>query len=230
MLGLDLAGKTTILYRLKRNKFVNTNPTTGFNCEPVLNKEVIFNLWDIGGKNHLRSSWKYYYENSRVLIFVVDSSDLQRFDEAKKELNRLLKENELEDCPLLVFANKQDLPNSIKTDELTNLLELNKISDRKWHILATNAVSGEGLLQGLDWIGELFDLWPKKNDPEEPKPKINNKLPRVIVNKLKEIICSLEDKDNSSEDKLKIVRRFVLSLEHYNKSFIINTINFSKKK
>ncbi|KAG5221337.1 Arf family protein [Salix suchowensis] len=110
MLGLDAAGKTTILYKLKLNQSVTTIPTVGFNVETVTYKNVKFNVWDVGGQDKIRPLWRHYYTGTQGLVFVVDSQDRERVDEAKQELHRILSDREMKECLLLVFANKQDLP------------------------------------------------------------------------------------------------------------------------
>ncbi|CAG8586876.1 9137_t:CDS:2, partial [Diversispora eburnea] len=110
MLGLDAAGKTTILYKLKLNQSVTTIPTVGFNVETVTYKNVKFNVWDVGGQDKIRPLWRHYYTGTQGLVFVVDSQDRDRIDEARQELHRIISDREMRDCLLLVFANKQDLP------------------------------------------------------------------------------------------------------------------------
>merc|ERR1712031_102698 len=85
MVGLDAAGKTTILYKMKLGEVVNTIPTIGFNVETVEYKNISFNVWDVGGQDKIRLLWRHYYEDSNGIIFVVDSNDVARIDEAKKE-------------------------------------------------------------------------------------------------------------------------------------------------
>jgi ADP-ribosylation factor protein 6 len=109
MLGLDAAGKTTILYKLKLNQSVTTIPTVGFNVETVQYKNVKFNVWDVGGQDKIRPLWRHYYTGTQGLVFVVDSQDRDRIGEAQQELHRILSDREMRDCLLLVFANKQDL-------------------------------------------------------------------------------------------------------------------------
>ena len=144
MLGLDAAGKTTILYKLKIQRDVTTIPTVGFNVESFTFKNIKFNMWDVGGQDKIRPLWRHYYsgtdsrsfarfsshisdstgawdhlENAtdtfrltlgtQALIFVVDSADRNRIDEARTELHRIINDREMKDCFLLVFANKQDL-------------------------------------------------------------------------------------------------------------------------
>ena len=90
MLGLDAAGKTTTLYKLKLNETVNTIPTIGFNVENVTYKNLEFNCWDLGGQTVLRPLWRHYYENCQGLIFVVDSHDRERMEEATEVFQELI--------------------------------------------------------------------------------------------------------------------------------------------
>jgi hypothetical protein len=76
----------------------------------VTYKNVKFNVWDVGGQDKIRPLWRHYYTGTQGLVFVVDSQDRERVDEAKQELHRILSDREMKDCLLLVFANKQDLP------------------------------------------------------------------------------------------------------------------------
>ncbi|KAH7729528.1 ARF-3 protein [Aphelenchoides avenae] len=138
MVGLDAAGKTTILYKLKLGEIVTTIPTIGFNVETVEYKNISFTVWDVG------------------LIFVVDSNDRERIEEAKEELHKMLNEDELRDATLLVFANKQDLPNAMSAAELTDRLGLHNLRSRQWYIQATCATQGHGLYEGLDWLSNLL--------------------------------------------------------------------------
>ena len=118
MVGLDAAGKTTILYKVKMNESVNTIPTVGFNVEEVTYKNVSFSVWDLGGQDKIRSLWQYYYENTSAIIFVVDSNDEDRLELAKEELWKLAREESLKDCIYLVYANKQDLPSAVSVPEV----------------------------------------------------------------------------------------------------------------
>jgi len=162
MVGLDAAGKTTILYKLKLGEVVTTIPTIGFNVETVEYKNIKFTVWDVGGQDKIRPLWRHYYQNTDGIIFVVDSNDKERLandssgpnSSAKEELNHMLSEDELRNAVLLVFANKQDLPHAMSINEMTNLLGLNQIKNRQWYIQATCATSGDGLYEGLDWLAE----------------------------------------------------------------------------
>ncbi|KAJ3358893.1 hypothetical protein AMAG_14075 [Allomyces macrogynus ATCC 38327] len=127
MVGLDAAGKTTILYKLKLGEIVTTIPTIGFN-----------------------------FQNTQGIIFVVDSNDRERINEARDELQRMLNEDELRDAILLVFANKQDLPNAMQAAEITDKLGLQSLRQRDWYIQATCATSGDGLYEGLEWLSSTL--------------------------------------------------------------------------
>merc|ERR1712168_1035867 len=147
MVGLDAAGKTTILYKLKLGEIVTTIPTIGFT------------VWDVGGQDKIRPLWRHYFTNTQALIFVVDSNDRERVEEAKDELMKMLQEDELKDAILLIFANKQDLPNAMKPSEITEKLGLNNLKGRTWYIQAACATQGDGLYEGLDWLSaELSKL------------------------------------------------------------------------
>ncbi|XP_069548307.1 ADP-ribosylation factor 1 isoform X1 [Brachyistius frenatus] len=152
MVGLDAAGKTTILYKLKLGEIVTTIPTIGFNVETVEYKNISFTVWDVGGQDKIRPLWRHYFQNTQGLIFVVDSNDRERCTEAREELLRMLAEDELRDAVLLVFANKQDLPNAMNAAELTDKMSLHSLRNRHWYIQATCATTGDGLYEGLDWL------------------------------------------------------------------------------
>lgn len=156
MVGLDAAGKTTILYKLKLGEIVTTIPTIGFNVETVEYKNISFTVWDVGGQDKIRPLWRHYFQNTQGLIFVVDSNDRERAEEAQEELSKMLQEDELREAALLVFANKQDLPNAMTAAEITDKLKLNTFRGRTWYIQGTCATQGTGLYEGLDWLsGEL---------------------------------------------------------------------------
>merc|ERR1712178_430939 len=103
MVGLDAAGKTTILYKLKLGEVVTTIPTIGFNVETVEYKNISFTVWDVGGQDKIRPLWRHYFQNTQGLIFVVDCNDRERAEDAKDELSRMINEEELKDAVVLVF-------------------------------------------------------------------------------------------------------------------------------
>jgi ADP-ribosylation factor protein 1 len=156
MVGLDAAGKTTILYKLKLGEVVTTIPTIGFNVETVEYKNISFTVWDVGGQDKIRPLWRHYYQNTQGIIFVVDSNDRERAEDAREELHRMLNEPELSDAVLLVFANKQDLPKAMKPADVAERLGLSALRTRVWHIQGCCATTGDGLYEGLDWLVETL--------------------------------------------------------------------------
>ena len=154
MLGLDSAGKTTILYSLKLNEIVRTIPTIGFNLETVNYKNLNLTLWDIGGQEKIRKLWRHYYNNIDILIYVVDSNDMGRIEESRDELHYLVNEDQLRDLKaVLIFCNKMDLPNSANCSEVADKLELKNIK-QKWFIQPSSALKNEGIYDGLLWLSQ----------------------------------------------------------------------------
>ncbi|OUC40973.1 ADP-ribosylation factor family protein [Trichinella nativa] len=124
IVGLDNAGKTTILYHFLMDEVVHTSPTIGSNVEEVVWKNIHFLMWDIGGQDSLRASWNTYYTNTE----------------------------ELRKSAVLIFANKQDIKKSMTSAEISHELNLTSIKDQRWQIQACCALTGEGLQQGLEWM------------------------------------------------------------------------------
>ncbi|XP_011851386.1 PREDICTED: ADP-ribosylation factor 5 [Mandrillus leucophaeus] len=126
--------------------------SAGFNVETVEYKNICFTVWDVGGQDKIRPLWRHYFQNTQGLIFVVDSNDRERVQESADELQKMLQEDELRDAVLLVFANKQDMPNAMPVSELTDKLGLQHLRSRTWYVQATCATQGTGLYDGLDWL------------------------------------------------------------------------------
>ena len=156
MVGLDAAGKTTILYKLKLGEVVTTIPTIGFNVETVEYKNLSFTVWDVGGQDKIRPLWRHYYQGTNGLIYVIDSNDRDRIEDAREELNKMMNEEEMRDAALLVFENKQDLPNAMTAAEITEKLALQNIRNRQWFIQSACATTGDGLYEGLDWLSRTL--------------------------------------------------------------------------
>ncbi|KAI8439505.1 hypothetical protein MSG28_013263, partial [Choristoneura fumiferana] len=123
-LGIDGVGKTTILYKIVTGQTVNTIPTVGFNVEKFTHKKVSLSLWDTGRGGKMAPLMRHYYDGTKGIIFVIDSTDNEHIDEAEYELRRLLQEDEFRNAPFLIYANKQDLPNAKSLDELRELYKL----------------------------------------------------------------------------------------------------------
>lgn len=156
LLGLDNAGKTTLLKHLASEEASSVTPTQGFNIKTVQAKGLRLNVWDIGGQKKIRPYWKNYFENTDVLIYVIDSADVKRHEETGFELAELLEEEKLSGVPVLVFANKQDLLQAAPPQEIADKLQLNKIRDRPWRIQGCSALTGEGVEDGIEWISKTL--------------------------------------------------------------------------
>ncbi|EFI27645.1 ADP-ribosylation factor-like protein 2 [Coprinopsis cinerea okayama7 len=181
-LGLDNAGKTTILKKLNNEDISGISPTLGFNIKTFVHRAYTLNIWDVGGQTTLRPYWRNYFEQTDALVWVVDSSDRMRMHDCKRELHSLLTEDRLAGASLLVFANKQDLPGSMDDSEISNVsllvaagipfsspvtgilvkysmlintqqaLDLPSIKSHHWTIWPCSAVTGQNLVSGLDWV------------------------------------------------------------------------------
>ncbi|KAG0592177.1 hypothetical protein M758_1G191300 [Ceratodon purpureus] len=152
MLGLDAAGKTTILYKLHIGEILSTVPTIGFNVEKVQYKNVEFTVWDVGGQEKLRPLWRHYFNNTDGLIYVVDSCDRERISKAAVEFQQIINDPLMRNSAILVFANKQDMKGALDTSEVCEQLGLFNLRNRRWQIQGTCAPKGEGLYEGLDWL------------------------------------------------------------------------------
>jgi len=184
MVGLDAAGKTTSLYKLKLGEIVTTIPTIGFNVETVDYKNIHFTVWDVSGRGKIRALWRHYFQNTQGVIFVIDSNDRERMEEAKDELWRMMSNDELRDAAYLILANKQDLPNAMSIASITEALGLHAFKG-KWYIQATCATTGDGLYEGLEWLstalakneiatgvkGLFWSAFGWSNQPQLPKPE-----------------------------------------------------------
>ncbi len=148
--------KTTLWYKLKLGDVVTTIPTIGFNVETVEYKNISCTVWDIGGQDRIRPLWRQYYQGTNAVIYVVDSNDRDRVEDAREELSKMLSEDELQDSVLLVFADKQDLPNSLTAAELAEKLGLHSLRNRKWFIQSACATAGDGIYEGLDWLTDVL--------------------------------------------------------------------------
>ncbi|EAZ51311.1 ADP-ribosylation factor-like protein 2 (ARL2), partial [Cryptosporidium parvum Iowa II] len=152
VLGLDNAGKTTVVRKFAGEDISTIQPTLGFNIKTLLHGKYRLNTWDIGGQKTIRSYWRNYFESTDGIIWVVDSTNIERMDSCSEELHCLLSEERLSGASLLVFANKQDLSNALKPEEVAHALGLSNINNRHWRIQSCCGLDGKGLNEGIDWI------------------------------------------------------------------------------
>lgn len=157
ILGLDNAGKTSILKQLSQDPegISTVVPTQGFNVKTITQDKISLVMWDIGGQATIRPYWQGYYSpDTSAIIFVIDSTDKDRMKEVEGELNTLLEEEKLTGVPMLIFANKQDLEGALSAKEISEELALVNVRDRAWQINACSAKTGEGLKEGMLWVSD----------------------------------------------------------------------------
>ncbi|KAJ8416037.1 hypothetical protein AAFF_G00380590 [Aldrovandia affinis] len=174
VIGLDAAGKTSLLYRLKLREFVKTIPTKGFNTEKIKvavgnSRSTTFQVWDVGGQEKLRPLWKSYTRRTDGLVFVVDSTEVERMEEAKVELHKITRTSENQGVPVLLLANKQDLPAALSVAEVEKALALHELSaSTLHHTQGCSAVDGQGLQSGLE---KLYDMVLRRKKLRHSKKK-----------------------------------------------------------
>ncbi|NXN26342.1 ARL11 protein, partial [Nycticryphes semicollaris] len=157
MLGLDFAGKSTLLYKLKNGRAVETCPTVGFNVESLQTPcRITFTLWDVGGQGSLRASWPDYLEDTSTLIFVLDSTDTARLPEAAAALEEVLSYPSMAGVPVLLLANKQEVPGALAPAELGERLQGGRLVERRWVLRGCSAHTGQGLQEALAILGQLL--------------------------------------------------------------------------
>uniref|UniRef100_A0A914EBR3 ADP-ribosylation factor-like protein 6 n=1 Tax=Acrobeloides nanus TaxID=290746 RepID=A0A914EBR3_9BILA len=150
LLGLDGAGKTTVLYRLKWQEIVLPPPTIGFNCEKFRSKHGLsrghgFIFWDVEGQDHARSLWRTYLKQASAVVFVVDARDSNRFEEVKTEIEHIVRLKDFAShAPILLLGNKQDKISAIPADELLKKLSID-FKNHPVYPLGCCALTGEGL-------------------------------------------------------------------------------------
>ncbi|PHH63613.1 hypothetical protein CDD81_5705 [Ophiocordyceps australis] len=152
MLGLDNAGKTTIVKRIMGEDVETVSPTLGFIIKTIDYEGYKLNIWDVGGQKTLRSYWRNYFEKTDALIWVVDATDRLRTEDCRRELHGLLEEERLAGASLLILANKTDVAGCMEANEIRSALRLDDIRTHEWHVLQCSAMTGINLNEGLGWV------------------------------------------------------------------------------
>ncbi|CEO99891.1 ADP-ribosylation factor-like protein 6 [Plasmodiophora brassicae] len=158
VVGLDNSGKSSVINFLKpaKDKVAETQATVGFQVENFRHGQTQFTMFDMSGQGRYRNLWEHYYQDAQAIIFVIDSADSVRMCVVEDELKALLAHKDIanKSIPMLFFANKIDLPDALDASEISKALQLERISDRPWTIVKSNALTGEGLHEGMKWLDE----------------------------------------------------------------------------
>ncbi|XP_058505405.1 ADP-ribosylation factor-like protein 14 [Solea solea] len=163
LLGLDNAGKSTLLYKLKHNLSVSTVPTIGFNVETIetrkKGKNIAVILWDVGGQGSMREHWRSFHPDAAAVVFVVDSADQERLGEARRELEKTLASEPLSGLPLILIANKQDVHGALTATEMKDKINLKKVcSGRDWFVQPCSASTGFGVEDAFKRVVQMVKL------------------------------------------------------------------------
>ena len=236
IVGMQNAGKTTILYRLSLGQFVKTNPTIGSNAEEIKYDNVIFQAWDLGGQESTRSVWDVYYMNTDAVVYVIDSVDEEYYEESKSQFHKVLNHQMLKNTLILILANKQDQPGAKTVHKIIEDYELDKIKDHIWHIQPCSALKGEGLETGIKWLSEQLVFRGKNNFPINPydnNNEITNQESTNNVNKNKDIniiVNDNNDKTNNNNNNINInalaeIKKREVNLESIEEDNNINSNN-----
>jgi small GTP-binding protein len=167
LLGIQNAGKTTILYRLSIGQLVKTTPTIGSNVEEISYNNIKLQAWDLGGQESSRSVWDVYFTNTDAIIYVIDTTD-ETFDDSKTQFYKLLKNETLKNAIILIYANKQDLPEAKNVSDIIQIYGLDNIKDHIWHIQPCSAQTGEGLITGMKWLSDQLIFKSDNSFPVNP--------------------------------------------------------------
>lgn len=157
IIGLDGAGKTSILFHLKFDDYAKSKPTIGINISDVTVKGIPFTIWDLGGSRMIRQLWCHHYVNLQALIYVIDSTDLKRVGDVKQSLSGVINRTTSTSAPILIYANKQDQKGARSIQDIIAKIDLGGIArHREWCIVGSSAITGEGLNEGLEWLSKAI--------------------------------------------------------------------------
>lgn len=220
IMGLDASGKTSILYKMKLSDFVQTIPTIGFNVETITYDNVNLTIWDVGGCDKIRPLIRHYFENTKGIVFVIDSQDRDRLSEVKEELWRMLGEETLIDVPVLIYLNKIDIEcNGLQRDEIILEMKLNELKHRKVFVQSCSAKTGNGLYEGLRWLtNEIKSSTSTTRQPLIIPPKSSTDFEENSLQWLSQV-----DDDTNEEFIEKLEKRRIERFDHRVKLRVIWT-------
>ncbi|CAD6203898.1 unnamed protein product [Miscanthus lutarioriparius] len=163
ILGVDKAGKTTLLEKLKSMYLKGEGlppdrvvPTVGLNIGRIEDAKAKLVFWDLGGQIGLRTIWEKYYEEAHAIMYVIDAATASSFEDSKSALEKVIRHEHLRGAPILIIANKQDLPGAIDDEELAKFLH-KELDERPYTFQAVCAYDGRGIKSGIDWLVEQME-------------------------------------------------------------------------
>ena len=217
ILGIQNAGKTTILYRLSIGQLVKTTPTIGSNVEEISYNNVKLQAWDLGGQESTRSVWNVYFVNTDAIIYVIDTHD-ETYDDSKTQFYKLLSNDALKNALILIYANKQDLPGAKSVAEIIQIYELDTIKDHIWHIQPCSAQTGEGLITGMKWLSDQLVFKSNNNFPinpyvDYPETKNVKKIEKEKENKVSTTESTTEINDTNNNNNQNTISNMNSSVE-----------------
>ncbi|KAK8964875.1 ADP-ribosylation factor 3 [Platanthera guangdongensis] len=164
ILGVHKAGKTSLLEKLKAI-YLNSEglppdrivPTVGLNIGRIEVSNAKLVLWDLGGQVGLRTIWEKYYEEAHAIVYMIDASCPSSFEDSKSALEKVLRHDDLRGAPLLILANKQDLPDAVSSEELARYLDLKELGERLYLFEAVSAHDGMGIKYAIEWLVDAME-------------------------------------------------------------------------
>jgi GTP-binding protein SAR1 len=155
-LGLDNAGKSTLLLRLKEDRLGVLSPTVHPTSEELIIGKVRCTTFDLGGHQQARRIWKDYFPDVNGIVFIVDAKDRDRFAEARTELHNLLQTKELSNIPFVVLGNKIDHPDTVSEGELRYQLDIHQGIDRPVELFMCSIVLKQGFKEAFQWVSQYI--------------------------------------------------------------------------